>query len=104
MADYDREFLEGEGASLLRRARGLVMRSGFWGSLLGALGGTALGGALVQDGVAILFGTGMGGGAGLLIGVLHGEGRARLLRLQAHTLLVQVEIERHLAALVAREH
>lgn len=101
MADYDRGFLEGEAANLLARAKLLALAYAAFTTVIGAAAG-GVGAAAGGAGEAVMMGAIVGAGAGFVMGAFYGDSKARGLRLQAHTLLVQVEIERHLATLVAR--
>lgn len=93
---YSRDFLDKEIGRLLFRAALTVAAWGMLGALVGPFAAVTIAKSSWDDSGLLL----VGAAIGTLLGAAIGEVRARSLRLQAHTLAVQVEIERHLAELV----
>jgi hypothetical protein len=81
-------------ARLYAQASTLTLKYAFLGGVMGFLAGCAAGIAAKADTASLGFGL-VGGAVGAAIGMLAAAERAFMLRLQAQTILVQVQIERN---------
>ena len=86
MVQYDRSILESFATDLEKQARNVIAISGLIGFLVGGALGYGLGKGPLPLGLAML---------GAVMGIAIGRARAFQLRVQAHTLLCQVEIEKN---------